>query len=117
MGWHGTFSGEAQPDAWLELGNSGNRSQGLALLSPPARCPFTVSFLGQGSPIELGYGKKMVPLFQPLYWRTWKRNHSQGLAPEERSSLLWIKDWNHGSQGSRGPNGRRFHGLAVANCS
>ena len=33
----------------------------LGRLGPPARCPFTISFLGE-SPTKIDYRKKMVPL-------------------------------------------------------
>ena len=34
--------------------------------SPSARCPFTVSFLGEGSPTKIDYRKKMVPTYSSL---------------------------------------------------
>ena len=46
----------------------GSRGVGLPLLARAcvpqlARCPFTVSFLGEGSPTKIDYRKKLVPLF------------------------------------------------------
>ena len=40
------------------------------LTRSPRMVPFLTPFLGEGSPTKIDYRKKLVPLFQPLYWRT-----------------------------------------------
>ena len=47
-----------------------SQAEGTTTRSSSNWCPCTVSFLGEGSPTKIDYGKKMLPLFYPLYWRT-----------------------------------------------
>ena len=53
----------------LGKGTCLDKIQGLTLARPPSSA-LSHPFCGEGSPTKIDYRDKLIPLFQPLYWRT-----------------------------------------------
>ena len=60
------------------------------IVGPKARCPFSPLFVGEGSgsPGKINYRKELVPLFYPLYWRTWT-TRLPGALPKLVELVVW----------------------------